>query len=154
VWLRLYWRSRVERQPVGGTIRRNVPRKSVSSDPWASRPHKGCCPLGWQRRIAALGLRSMPSSWWWPRLPFHGPTLSNSLDIEIILFYSRGEFPLSNSVCFSSSVFLHFFRGSSLRDYNSLSSRSLQSCRWKLTVIEIHLRVEKMFAASYRKQNL
>lgn len=34
-----YWRSRVERRPVGGTIRRNVPRKSVSSAPWASRPH-------------------------------------------------------------------------------------------------------------------
>lgn len=54
---------------------------------------RGCCPLGWQRRIAALGLRSMPSWWWWPRLPLHGPTLSP-------LFRGYRDY---YSGCFSSS---------------------------------------------------
>lgn len=42
-----------------GACRENL---AMLPRPPARFGRKGCCPLGWQRRIAALGLRSMPPS--------------------------------------------------------------------------------------------
>lgn len=61
---------------------------------WFGR--KGCCPLGWQRRIAALGLRSMPSSRWWRYVRVRGCRSSARL-----LSFSFSFLPLSPSLSLS-----------------------------------------------------
>lgn len=38
------------------TVRRSVPRKSVSSAPWASRPHKGLLPVGMATSHCSVGV--------------------------------------------------------------------------------------------------
>lgn len=94
------WGSRVVTDQWPGARCRSVPWKSARATTAPSNwfGHKGCCPLGWQRRIAALGLRSMPSSRWWlyvrvrgcrssPRLlPFF--LFSSSLPFSLSLFHS------------------------------------------------------------------
>lgn len=75
---------------------------------WFGR--KGCCPLGWQRRIAALGLRSMPSSRWWRYVRVRGCRSSTRL-----LPFSFSFLPLSLSLSLSLSQYL---------SHKSYSSRS------------------------------
>ena len=81
---------------------------------------KGCCPLGWQRRIAALGLRSMPSSWWWRHVRVRGcrsSTRSLSLSISssfyflsFVLSFSSHSYSLTLSFSLSLSFTVSFWR--------------------------------------------
>lgn len=134
-WLETTWYSRRWRRSWGsrvvidqwpGARCRSVPWKSARATTAPSNwfGHKGCCPLGWQRRIAALGLRSMPSSRWWlyvrvrgcrssPRLLpfFFSLPLSLSLSLFFTVSFSQKLFvSIVSSFLF---FFLFFFSLSS-----------------------------------------
>lgn len=111
-WLKTTWYSRRWRRSWGsrvvtdqwpGARCRSVPWKSARATTAPSNwfGHKGCCPLGWQRRIAALGLRSMPSSRWWRYVRVRGCRSSPRL---LPFFFSLFSLPFSLSLF--HSIFL------------------------------------------------
>lgn len=71
---------------------------------WFGR--KGCCPLGWQRRIAALGLRSMPSSRWWRYVRVRGCRSSFAAFFFLFSPSLPFSFSLSFTVSFSQKLFV------------------------------------------------
>lgn len=101
---------------------------------------KGCCPLGWQRRIAALGLRSMPSGRRHrrggvvpgKRHPFVRCTLLNSASHPLVI--SSASFSLSRARAIPFSPASNRYPGRWYRrffpsDFPPLSTRSIASNR-------------------------